>query len=64
VLGAAVACTDADALASALPTSAGVEVSFVCPTLRDEHEPGGSYGLYYGAIWPEDETAPVTCVSD
>ena len=64
VLGAAVACTDDDALANALPTAAGVAVSFKCPELRDEHEPGGSYGLYYGAIWPEDETAPVSCVAD
>jgi len=64
VLGAALACAEADALAAALPTSAGVEVSFKCPEMRDEHEPGGKYGLYYGAIWPEDESAPVTCVGD
>lgn len=64
VLGAAVACADDDALATALPTSAGVEVSFKCPELRDDHEPGGKYGLYYGAIWPEDANAPVTCVDD
>ena len=63
-LGAAVACTDADALTTALPTSEGVEVSFKCPEKRDELELGGSYGLYYGAIWPEDETAPVTCTAD
>jgi hypothetical protein len=61
VLGAAVACTDADALATALPTSDGVEVSFECPAKRDDREPGGKYGLYYGAIWPEDATATVTC---
>jgi len=64
VLGAAVACTEVDALATALPTSAGVEVSFKCPSERDEHEPGGKYGLYYGAIWPEDETAAVTCAGE
>jgi hypothetical protein len=64
VLGAAVACTDADALATALPDSNGVAVSFKCPEVRDDHEPGGKYGLYYGAIWPEDETAPVTCEND
>jgi len=64
VLGAAVACADVDALATALPTSSGVSVSFKCPEARDEHEPGGKYGLYYGAIWPEDETAPVTCEND
>jgi hypothetical protein len=64
VLGAAVACADADALASALPTSAGVKLSFKCPSMRDEQEPGGQYGLYYGAIWPEDATRPVTCVDD
>jgi hypothetical protein len=61
VLDAAVACTDADALATALPSEAGVEVSFECPKERDESEPGGKYGLYYGAIWPEDATATVTC---
>jgi hypothetical protein len=64
VLGAAVACAEVDALASALPTSAGVRVSFQCPDFRDEREPGGKYGLYYGAIWPEDATEPVTCVDD
>ncbi|HET7538870.1 MAG TPA: lysyl oxidase family protein [Polyangiaceae bacterium] len=64
VLGAAVACAESDALAAALPTSEGVKVSFKCPEARDEHEPGGKYGLYYGAIWPEDETVPVTCVAD
>jgi len=61
VLGAAVACTDEDALVTALPTTDDVAVSFECPQMRDEQEPGGKYGLYYGAIWPEDETAPVTC---
>ena len=64
VLGAAVACADVDALATALPTADGVEVTFECPAARDENEPGGKYGLYYGAIWPEDENAPVTCVND
>lgn len=64
VLGAAVACTEEDALAAALPDSDGVEVSFKCPEPRDEHEPGGKYGLYYGAIWPADESAPVTCVAN
>jgi hypothetical protein len=64
VLGAAVACADADALAVALPTSDGVAVSFKCPEKRDEQELGGKYGLYYGAIWPEDETEAVTCVAN
>ncbi|HYP77114.1 MAG TPA: lysyl oxidase family protein [Polyangiaceae bacterium] len=64
VLGAAVACVDSDALASALPTSAGVSVSFECPAARDEREPGGKYGLYYGPIWPEDVGAQITCVAD
>jgi len=64
VLGAAVACADSDALAAALPSSEGVQVSFKCPELRDEHEPGGKYGLYYGAIWPEDKTSTVTCVAN
>jgi len=64
LLGAAVACAEVDALATALPTSAGVGVSFKCPEMRDDQEPGGKYGLYYGAIWPEDETGPVTCVDD
>ncbi|HYP98973.1 MAG TPA: lysyl oxidase family protein [Polyangiaceae bacterium] len=64
VLGAAVACTDEDALASALPDGDGVAVSFKCPERRDDLEPGGKYGLYYGAIWPEDASAAVTCVAD
>jgi hypothetical protein len=64
VLGAAVACAEADALVSALPSSTGVAVSFKCPEARDEHEPGGKYGLYYGPIWPEDAPALVTCAAD
>ncbi len=64
VLGAGLACTDADALASALPTEAGVAVTFKCPELRDEHEPGGKYALYAAAIWPEDSAATVTCTAD
>ncbi len=64
VLGAGVACVDAEALASALPTEAGVAVSFKCPELRDELEPGGKYALYTAATWPEDEAATVTCTAD
>jgi len=64
VLGAAVACAEADALSTALPSSSGVKLSFTCPTARDEHEPGGKYGLYYGAIWPEDASVPVICAED
>jgi len=64
VLGAGVACVDSDALASALPTSAGVPVTFVCPAERDNTEPGGQYALYSGAIWTEDENAAVTCTVD
>jgi hypothetical protein len=64
VLGAGVACVDADALASALPTAAGVDFEFTCPAARDEQEPGGQYALYSGAIWPDDDAAPVTCSAD
>jgi Lysyl oxidase len=64
VLGAGVACVDADALVSALPTAAGVAVTFTCPAMRDAKEPGGKYALYSAAIWPEDETATVTCTVD
>jgi len=64
VLGAGVACVDSDALASALPTSAGVPVTFVCPAERDNTEPGGQYALYSGAIWTADENAAVTCTVD
>ncbi|MET0793864.1 MAG: hypothetical protein ABW061_20260 [Polyangiaceae bacterium] len=64
VLGAGVACVDADALASALPTADGVAVTFTCPAKRDDLEVGGKYALYTAAIWPEDETATVTCTVD
>lgn len=64
VLAAGVACVDSDALASALPTEAGVPVTFKCPSARDTLETGGKYALYSAAIWPEDETAAVTCTVD
>jgi len=65
VLGAAVACTDADALASAtVEPGADVTLSFECPDARDESEPGGLYGVYAGASFTEDAASPVTCTSN
>lgn len=61
-MSAGVACADADALATAaIDGDASVNLDFTCPAPRDDIELGGNFGLYYGAIWPEDETSPVTC---
>jgi hypothetical protein len=38
--------------------------TFTCPKKRDATEPGGSFSVYVGAVWPEDDTAEVTCTLD
>jgi hypothetical protein len=36
-------------------------VTFTCPAARDSVETGGAYGLYYGALIPEDADVAPTC---
>jgi hypothetical protein len=65
VLGAGVACLQHDALASfGVEAGASASATFACPAKRDSTEPGGLYSLYQGALFPEDETAEVTCTVD
>jgi len=62
VLGAGVACLEQQALGGLTVAPGSTEtVTFTCPKERDETEPGGSFAVYVGAIWPEDDTAKVTC---
>lgn len=62
MLGAGVACTDADALASAdVEPGSGVALSFTCPKARDDTEPGGLYAIYAGPSFSEDPSSPVSC---
>jgi hypothetical protein len=39
-------------------------VTLDCPDARDADETGGLFAVYRGAVWPEDETATVTCTLD
>lgn len=62
VLGAGVACLEHDDLASfGVEAGASASVTFTCPAKRDSTEPGGLYSLYTGALFPEDDSADVTC---
>ncbi|MDX1614362.1 MAG: lysyl oxidase family protein [Candidatus Promineifilaceae bacterium] len=57
-----VACTYSDALANVTVTGT-TDVSFQCPLVRDENEPGGAFSLYTAPLLPEDEAAPVSCAA-
>lgn len=61
VLQTGIPCTYNDAIGSGL-VSTTVEISFTCPTARDEKETGGLYSLLTGAIIPREEATRVTCV--
>jgi hypothetical protein len=62
-LGAGVACTSDDALENAeVASGTATTVTFICPKARDATEPGGSYAVYTGPSFTEDEAAKVTCV--
>jgi hypothetical protein len=64
VLASGVACTDQDALGSASIDSDPVSVTFKCPAARDDTEPGGTYALYTGPSFTEDDGAKITCTPD
>ena len=62
VLGSGTACVDRDALGSALIADGKPQsVSIECPAKRDSDEPGGLFAVYRGAVFPGDDTAPVSC---
>jgi hypothetical protein len=47
--------------ATAIVDSRQMETAFLCPSPRDEDEPGGRFSLYTAPLSGEDETLPVTC---
>lgn len=62
-LGVGVACAFEEALFNRTITSAGTEVSFTCPLPRDASEPGGFFSFYSAPVFPEDETAAISCTA-
>lgn len=61
VLGVGTACTFNDALLNQVISSSEVTLSFTCPFVRDENEPGGDYALYAAPLFTGDALAEVTC---
>lgn len=56
------ACVSTEALANAVITDDGAELTFTCPAARDAVEVGGRYAVYTGALVPGWDTTAVTCV--
>lgn len=61
VLGAPLACTYRDALASEIVRGQPLEVSFTCPAARDVKEPGGTYALFHAPLLEGDAPQIVRC---
>ncbi len=61
VLGTGTACTFSDSLLNQVISSSSVELSFTCPFIRDENEPGGDYALYAAPLFTGDELAEISC---
>jgi hypothetical protein len=61
VLGIGTACTFTDSLLNQVITSTSVEISFTCPFVRDENEPGGDYALYAAPLFTGDDLAEISC---
>jgi len=59
-LNSGVACTYSDALAN-VTVDETADLSFQCPLIRDENEPGGAFSVYTAPLFPEDADAPVSC---
>lgn len=55
-------CTFTESLATKIIKATG-EVSFSCPSARDSVESGGQYTLFNGALFPEQATTTITCVT-
>jgi hypothetical protein len=65
LLGAGVACLDADALAASDVEAGGaVTLTFTCPAARDDSGPGGLYAVYSGPSFVEDDASEVSCSGD
>ncbi len=61
VLGTGTACTFTDSLLNQVIASSSVELSFTCPFVRDENEPGGDYALYAAPLFTGDALAEISC---
>jgi hypothetical protein len=60
VLGTGVACAFEDALANVV-VGGETAVSFTCPFIRDETEPGGRFAFYTSPLLDSDRRQPVSC---
>jgi hypothetical protein len=61
VLGTGTACTFNDALLNQVISSSEVTLSFTCPFVRDETEPGGDYALYAAPLFTGNALAEISC---
>jgi hypothetical protein len=60
VLGTGTACVFEEALANVL-VSGETAVSFTCPFIRGENEPGGRFSFYTAPLLNSDPRQPVSC---
>ena len=60
-LGAGVGCSFREALANKIVGSEEVNLTFTCPFVRDEQEPGGLFALYTAPAAQGDERQPIAC---
>ncbi len=61
MLGTGTACTFSDALLNQVVSGSSVQLSFTCPFVRDENEPGGDYALYAAPLFTGDALAEIGC---
>jgi hypothetical protein len=61
VLETGTACTYTDSLINQMIAGDTVILSFACPFVRDENEPGGDYALYTAPLFSGDNFANVSC---
>ncbi|WP_420645270.1 lysyl oxidase family protein [Candidatus Leptofilum sp.] len=60
-LGVGTACTFTDSLLNQVISGSEATLSFTCPFVRDENEPGGDYALYSAPLFAGDAFTQVTC---
>lgn len=61
VLGVGTACMFNDALLNQVIVGNEATLSFTCPFVRDENEPGGDYALYAAPLFTGDALAEISC---
>gem|GEM_PF-3134204 len=57
-------CQFRDALGNRVITAVHTPVAYVCPSARDQSEPGGTYALYSAPVLPMDRAAAIVCRAD